>query len=394
MIADETDVSLSVDERIALFNISDKHVKQGGILVTSYNLHSSDNDLASLKFLIQQFAPEMSDTQKSEFILELKDLACVLLSKHPDLKQALDKAIADNTPKSFFSLFEGEALQSKTFDTLIAVSCRNFVYGGDSRLQHNFVEFVIPKQAQNLVISCKNNLLYEPIKDVALNSSVRHDIWIKQPSSSFNLIELFGNVAYGLVDHNEIVPQSFFMNGATIDLSAPIFQNTVKLMKILPVGIGDILSHELGHGETPERILEVFQLLVACGFAIPVRGSKDAIVVENKPHLKLSGSYNPFLADIEITGKEVLLSSPIAGCPIAISAREALVMQALHKVGFATVVDYMLPILQRLSYTPFSYDILGTADSVSEDLARNMVVNTVQSNLIEWYAYALMHTED
>ncbi|MCL2474265.1 MAG: methyltransferase regulatory domain-containing protein [Alphaproteobacteria bacterium] len=394
MTADETVVPLSADDRIAIFNIADKCVKQGGIFVTAYNLYSGDSDLISLKFLIQQFAPEMTAAQKSEFLLELKDLACILLSKHPDLEKALDKAISDNSPQSFFFLFEGEAVQSKSFDTLVAASARNFVYGGDTRLQRNFVEFSVPKRAQNIVVSCKDNLLYEAIKDVALNSSARHDIWIKQPSSySSNLIELFGSCAYGLIDHNEIVPQSFLMNGTSIDLSSPIFQNITKIMKILPVGIGDVLSHELCHGETPERILEVFQLLVACGFAVPMRGSKEAIVIENKSSLKFSGPYNPFLAETEITGREVLLSSPVAGCPIVISAREALVMQALHRVGFATVIDYMLPVLQRLSYTPFSFDILGS-EAVSEDLARNMVISVVQSNLIEWYAYALMHTED
>lgn len=388
LVCDETETSLSAADHAALFDLAEKRLNPSGIFVTRYRAY--DRDDGSLRFLIQELAPEMGDSQKHDFLKEIKQLGSSYLSKHPDIEAKLDAAIVQNAPQTFFDLFQDGKANSGTFDTLVAASAKGFSFAGDAVLDLNFVELSIPQQAQDLIVSCRTSPFYEAIKDFALNRSTRADIWIHAPFDlSANPADLYGGFAYGTVLSREDIPSVYMTNGKTIDLSGSVYDKVINLMSIMPVGVGDMLAHPDTCDEQPEKILEALQLLVACGFAMPMRGMISEINSGSIAQPRFVGSYNRFLDKEDLSESEVLFASQVAGFGVTLPAREAFVMQALNRAGLVNSVSALMPELRRIANTPASMTIMN-ADEPTDELAHLMVLEVVGKSLPKWYAYALL----
>ncbi|MDR3423571.1 MAG: methyltransferase regulatory domain-containing protein [Alphaproteobacteria bacterium] len=388
LCCDESAAVLSTDERKALFTLAQKRLNPGGLFVTSYRAY--DREDGALRFLVQELTPEMNAAQKQEFLSEIKQLGARYLARRPDLADALDKAIADKNPQAFFALFDGASAVSTTFNTLVAARTHGLSYAGDATLVSNYVELAVPAQAQDLVVSCRAHPLYEPIKDLALDRAARSDIWIKEPvSTSASAAELFGGFAYGLVVPAEQVPPAFAAQGKVIDLSGELYAKIISLMSITPLGVGDILAHPAGQGEKPEKILEALQVLVACGFAIPMRGAMTLTNKSNINQPRLVGSFNRFLDRTALSDQDVLFASQVVGCGVALSARDAFVIQAVNRGGLDNSVSALMPELRRIANTQTSLSIIRAEEPTAE-IAHSLILDIVGKSLPQWYAYALL----
>jgi hypothetical protein len=80
-----------------------------------------------LRFLIAEYAPELSESQAKEFLAEIKKLGSAYFTDHPIARAALDKAIAAQEPSLFFEACGSEApCPSGAFDTMAALLPRGF----------------------------------------------------------------------------------------------------------------------------------------------------------------------------------------------------------------------------------------------------------------------------
>ncbi|MFA5041002.1 MAG: methyltransferase regulatory domain-containing protein, partial [Bdellovibrionales bacterium] len=388
LCCDESKEPLSAKERLALFDLAQKRLNPDGLFVTSYRAY--DREDGALRFLVQELAPEMDSEQKQDFLLEIKTLGSSFFDKRPDMAKALEKALAKRAPRDFFSLFDGATAASATFDSLLAAGSRGFIYAGDATLTSNYVELVIPQEAQDLIVSCRSSPFYEPIKDFTLDRMVRSDIWIKTPcEQSTSPAELFGGFAYGIVVPREQIPPAFAVKGKMIDLSGPLYDKLLDLMALMPVGVGDVLAHPSGKGENPEKILEAFQILVACGFASPMRGLLTANKGTSVTQPRFVGNFNMFLDKTNLTDQDVLLASHVAGCGVVLPARDVFVMQAVNRAGLNDSVTALMPELQRIANTPAAWTVIKAEEPTAE-LAHAMIVDVVGKSLPQWYAYALL----
>ncbi|MFA4994265.1 MAG: methyltransferase regulatory domain-containing protein [Bdellovibrionales bacterium] len=388
LCCDESVTPLIASERSALFDLAQKRLNPGGLFVSSYRAY--DREDGALRFLVQELAPEMDSEQKQDFLTEIKTLGSTYFARHSDTAKALDQAIAKNAPRDFFSLYDGTAATSKTFDTMVAAGSHGLLYAGDAILASNYVELAIPHEAQDLVVSCRNSPLYEPIKDFTLDRAVRQDIWIKAPcEQSVSPAELFGGFAYGIVLPREQIPTAYTAKGKTIDLSSPLYDKLLNLMVLMPIGVGDVLVYPSCRGEEPEKILEAFQLLVACGFASPMRGVMTSNNNSDVSQSRLVGNYNRFLDKTSLTDQDVLFASQVTGCGVVLPAREAFVMQAINRVGLNDSVAALMMELQRIAHTPAALSIIETEEPTAE-IAHAMIIDIVGKSLPQWYAYALL----
>ena len=105
---------------------------------------------------------------------------------------------------------------------------------------------------------------------------------------------------------------------------------------------------------------------------------------------RLTGSFNQYLDKTQITGSEIWMASPVAGSAVAVSARDALVMQALNRVGLANSVSALLPELERLAKDPASAARVMDMAEPTPEMATNMIKDTVAQSIIQWYAYGLL----
>ncbi|MDE2029958.1 MAG: methyltransferase regulatory domain-containing protein [Alphaproteobacteria bacterium] len=391
LCCDESVEALPADERAALFDLAQKRLNDGGLFATSYRAYGHDG--GALRFLAHEMAPEMDAEQKLEFLLELKKLGAAWLARHPDTDAALKAAIAKGDADAFLSPYAAEPAPSATFDTLVAMGSRGLAYAGDALLTSNYVELAVPTEAQELVVKCRNHMLYEPIKDLALDRMVRSDIWVKAPfDMTGELAELFGGFAYGITVPREDIPPAFAAQGKVIDLSAPLYDRLIGLMTTLPMGIGDFLSHPDGQSEDPAKIVEAINILVACGVASPMRGLRDLRGQHNIGNVaqpRLLGNFNRYLDKTNVGEADIWLASPVMGCGIEVSPRDALVMQALNRAGLANSVSALMPELRRIAETPDAKTLLPEGAPTAEG-AQKLIQDTVGKSLPQWYAYGLL----
>ena len=388
LCCDESAAALPAKERAALFDLAQKRLNGGGLFVTSYRAY--DREDGALRFLVRELAPEMNQDQKQELLLEIKKLATTYLARHPDIAAKLKDAIVKGAPDAFFALFANETASSGAFDTLVAMGARGLAYAGDAHLTSNYVELAVPAEAQELVVKCRSHVLYEPIKDLALDRSLRSDIWVHAPfTQTANTTELFGGFAYGITVARDEIPSAVAAQGKVIDLSAPLYGKLIDLMSVLPMGIGDFMSHVSGQGEKPEKIIEAVQILVAVGIANPMRGKRALTNTGSVAQPRFVGSFNRYIDKTSVTGDDIWVSSPVMGCGVKISARDALVMQALNRAGLANSVSALIPELRRIAEMPNGKTMLSAAEPTPE-MAQALVRDVVGKSLPQWYAYGLL----
>ena len=388
LCCDESADALTVSERAALFDFAAKALKPGGLFVFTYHPIADETD--GLRFLVHEFAPEMSPAQACEFLLEVKKLGTSFFKQHSDLAAKLDQAIIRNMPDEFFSLFDKDDASSKTFNTIVELGPRGFAYCGDSSISANYVELSVPVEAQEIIVSCRKNPLYEVLKDFAQNRNIRSDIWCRQPANtSTDSAQLFGGFSYGITLPRAQLPEHIEIGRNKVSLTSPLYTKLIDLMSLMPVSIGDILAHPDGKAFKTDDIVGAVQILVACGLARPMRGLYRLGNADNVSQPRLVGAFNRHLENVSLSDISVSLASPALGDAMAIPLRDALVMQALNRVGLADSVSALLPELQRLAQSPSQASRAMDSEPTAES-ARQMIEDAVSQSIVQWYAYGLL----
>jgi hypothetical protein len=389
LVCDESENTLHAGERNALFGLAEKLVIVSGLFHYSYRAY--DKEDGALRFLVNEMSPEMSATQASEFLLEVKKLGTTYLKGQPSVMAKLNDAIAKNMPDAFFDSYETAGARSATFDTIVAMRSRNLAYAGDAHVAANYIELSVPAAAQQIVLECRTNPLYEPVKDFALNRSVRSDIWCRMPATQTkNNEELFGGFSYGITRPRDAVPSEIEAHGKTIPLDSTLYRKLIDLMAMMPVSVGDFLSHADGKAFGASDVVGAIQILVACGIARPMRGLSTAHSSANITQPRLVGAFNRYLDKTPVTGGEMRVASSVLGDAMVLSARDALVMQAVYRAGLANSVDALLPELKRLAQNPVqAARIMDVAEPTSE-VAHHMIEEVLSKSMVQWYAYGIL----
>jgi len=389
LACDESQNGLTHVDRAALFDLAAAQLKAGGLFAYTYRAYTDPTD--ALRFLVREFAPEMNAEQAVDFLLEIKKLGHLYFPTHADLAAKLDQAIAKNLPDDFFALFDEGDARSASFDTMVAMRTRGLSFAGAGHIASNYIELSIPPEAQGIVIECRDNPLYEPLKDFSSLRSVRTDIWSKQPAEqSSDPAILFGGFVYGITAPENKVPEQVDVFGKTVDLSSPLYRTLIALMATQPVGIGDILQSEEGKNLKAAEIVSAVHILIALGIARPMRGAEDAGAIGNLAQPRFSGSFNRYISTQEVAGQSCPMASRVLGDVISVSPRDALVMQALNRAGLANSVSALLPELERLAKDPAaSARITDVAEPTAES-AHQMINDAVSQSMVQWYAYGLL----
>lgn len=381
--------SVSATDRTALFDLAAKLVMPGGIFTTTYR--TSDDEEGLLRFVVKELAPEMNAQQAIEFLDEIKKLGSAYFAKHIDHAMKLASAASHKMPDEFFSAFDQGESTSATFDTFLAMGARGFAYAGDGHISSNYLELSLPPEAQPIVLSCISHPLYEPLKDFSMNRLVRSDIWCRQPVvTTSNPAELFSGFSFGVPASRESIPSSIAAVGKTIQIDSPIYCKVLDLMTLLPISVGDFLAHPTGQNHTAQEALEAIQILVACGIAMPMRGQNTPAKFSALEQPRLCGNHNRYLDQTAINDASLYFASTVLGDACEISARDALVMQALDRVGLVKSISALLPELQRIANNPrLAAQIMDVAVP-TEETARQMIESTLNQSIIRWYAYGIL----
>lgn len=379
------------NDQEALFALAEKHLAPGGVFAYRYQAYRNADEI--LRFLVTEYAPELSPEQAQEFLTELKTLGASYFASHPIAATALEKAIANKTPESFFDTCGSDKpAQSGSFETLASLLPRGFAYAGDADIGSNYLELAAPSSTHETLMKCQDHLLYEPIKDFVLSRLIRNDIWVKLPAEqSLDKPTLFGFFTFGITSRPEKLPTKIASSGREIDLSTPLFTSLMALMCVLPLGVGDFLQHPSGKEYPPEDVLAAIQVLVAGGIAQPMKGRYEGVVSADISYPVWSNGFNAYLKETTIVESTVRLASPIVGGAVSLSAKDALVLQALSRVGLANLSGSLKPELERLALrNPALAAQIMDSPTPTDEAIHAIVTDVVKNGMVRWYAYGIL----
>ena len=370
---------------------AEKTVRAGGLAAYAYRAYPNADE--TLRFVVNEFAPEMDAMQAKVFIQEVKDLGELYFKEHPFSAASLDTALKQGMPDRFFATCDdGGPAKSGTFDTMVSMVSHGFSYVGDSDISRNYMELMTPPSAHKILIDARTNLLYETLKDFATQKLDRCDVWCRTPvEQTTNMVALYGDMTFGITMPVEQIPTEMKTTGGkVVDLRLAPFPAMIKLMATMPISVGDFLGHEAGKMIAPADAVGAIQILVALSVASPMRssymGQKKAVTAQPE----WATGFNSYLNDNPVTEAEVLMASPVVGGAVRVPARDALVMQAINRVGMQDSVSALLPELLRVSRDPkLAHQIMDVAEPTAET-AYNMILDVVNRSMIQWYAYGLL----
>jgi hypothetical protein len=379
-------------ERETLFAMAQEHLAAGGLLATSYRAVKNADE--TLRFLIAEYAPELSESQAIEFLDELKTLGSLYFADHPIARDALEKAITTQDPTSFFKTCGDTAnARSAAFETMSGLLPRGFSFIGDADFSANYLEMAAPTSSHETLSKCREHLLYEPIKDFVLQRLIRHDVWVKRPvQQTADLADLFGHFTFGITTPRERVPTSMTApSGCVISFASPLFVRLIDLMATLPLSIGDFLGHPAGHGMDPDEVVAAIHVLIACGIAQPMRGRYEGKSSAEMRRPAWATAFNNYLTETTISESNVRLASPIVGGAITLTARDALVLQAINRVGLSDSAGALQPELKKLiAKNPALAAQVMEAVDPTDEIVNNIISSVVTNGLVRWYAYGLL----
>ena len=370
--------------------LADLLTAPGGLFVCRYAPFATPEE--SLRFMVAEFGPELPSEQHAEFLHEIKQLGQTYFSKHPQQALALNQALGMQQPEKFLQDFGGGKTTSSTLAMIVGLTPHHFGFVGDAAVAANYLEMMVPAEAQEMLYGLREHLLYEIIKDFASARAYRTDIWVKpQVKLTDNLAQLFGGFYYGLADIGVPLQKNVSVSGKNVDLSTPIVARLLELMRMMPITIGDFLAHESGQEFKPTETVMAVQILVACGVIAPMRGSFSGMGQADHHYPRLAGQYNQQLRGMVIDGACALLASPVAGRPLRLELSEALVLQAVDRVGFAESADSLMAELLRISSNPAQANLVFSGGkNPAPEFAENLIREVCTANMLGWYALGII----
>ncbi|MBI1273640.1 MAG: hypothetical protein GC131_06115 [Alphaproteobacteria bacterium] len=393
LCCDDTALSLTDADREALFTLSAATLGPQGLFACRYRPFARQDE--SLRYLINVLEPLLEESQKMEFVQELQALGGRYFARVPAARALLDKALAEGKPEHLLESATG-AVVSATMGTMQALLPRQMMYVGDASIASNYMDLSTPEAAHALLLKMKDSVMYEPAKDFAADRSSRTDIWCPLAAAlTGNPAALFNGFFFGSPAPGDAIPPRITVNGRTYDLTTPLHARLIKLMRIMPITIGDFLHHEdsrdaAGQLFAPMDVVAAVHLLVALGVATPMRATYTGYTDADYGRPCLAGPFNRAFWRDGTGARARLAASTVTGRAIRMDAREALVLQALTAGGFEGSAHVLLPALQKLASDPTqSMAVLG-GQMPDEDVAANLISDVCERDLVGWYAFGVL----
>ncbi|MCL2468678.1 MAG: methyltransferase regulatory domain-containing protein [Alphaproteobacteria bacterium] len=386
-----TDKLMTAEQRSSMMTLAETHLAPSGLFCCRYLAYASADD--TLRFLLSEYRADLGTAQTATFLADIKNLGTLYFADHPQARQALDRAIATSDANVLFTATgTSTKAHSETFELMKELLPRNFAFAGDAEIARNYLEMVAPTAAQTVLVKTRDQLLYEPIKDFALQKLIRNDIWVRLPANqSLNMPDLCNPFTFGILTARAQVPQSVTTHNGTIPINTPLFTRLIDMMTDMPIGVGDFLTTALGVGMNPSDVVSAMRFLVAANIAQPMRGRFTGTIALNPTNPQWASAFNDYLTHAPINNTQVRVASSIVGESILLGARDALVLQAISRAGLAQSSGILRPELQRLlSANPSLTAQITDSRTITDDVISNILTSTLNNNATKWYTYGIL----
>lgn len=369
-------------------------IRAGGVMAYRYNaMAGGDPSTTLFKNVLRSLLDETPSADES-FARDVRLLGIHYFLANPDKASAFDDALKQG--KGVAWLKENAATQSepvKTLDVGASLSAHGMTFLGSAAISGNYLELSTPEGAHLALGARRQSKLYEALKDLAMHTNERIDIWGKEPlQRTENMINLFGGFTFGTIESPERVARTVTFQGKMISFMGPLYDSILSLATVMPVTMGDLVHHETMKDVDSMTVLNSVQLLVACGILQPMRASFDDSIDMDNP--KLVGSYNQSLRTQRLELQDYVFASSVIGRPVSFPAMQTLVVQALDKGGLQNIAALLSDELMRLSGHPYLRPLGLSEPEKAVAEALRQIENAFNQSMVRWFSLGILHNDE
>ena len=332
---------VSPEKRAAIARFANAKLKPGGILYVSYNTlpgWSSVEPLRQLLLLPTAGRSDLSSTERGKRGLELaqafEKAGALYFQRNPAAIEMLR-----TMERAGFLYLSHEYLHEYWVPMYFArvaweMAASGLAFGAVLPLFMNFRDTAIPEGTEKLLASVTDRVMFESLKDYAVNEFFRRDLYVRgagarDPATTTAFLDA---TVWGSLANVAPTVRAITLPERTVDLAGATFDAIFDVLVAGGATVAQIVertahSHDdVRHAIT--RMLIAEQILPFSTPTAPRTTSSDG-----RGRYTIPSPYNQRMVKHLSSDSPTLLASPVVGTALTISALEALALRMVTEVA-------------------------------------------------------------
>ncbi len=281
---------ISKENQNIIVKIIHKFLKPNGILYCSYMSHPGATGLSSIQKLMFEMSRNLSGdsatkaAQSLNLVTTISKTNAGLFNQIPSLKQNILELAQDEMNYIAHDFLSEHWQPQHSADMIRLFGKIGLNYIASANIIENLNGLTLPPEIQNILKALPLKTLQETVKDIALNTLQRQDVYIKE-RRLLNKIELesvYSNLRFGLLPNAPVgkdLKKDLKLN--RIKDAIQFFEKILVLLSEQDTSIIQ-LSEKLDQSLTFRQLTDMMLVLVWAGYIHPLRSDHFIAIDEQK----------------------------------------------------------------------------------------------------------------
>jgi SAM-dependent methyltransferase len=335
---------ISPAKRRALVTFAGARLKPGGLLFVSYNALPGWAAVEPLRRLMVEGSAGEGDTldrarRGVALARMLADVQAGYFTQNPITQTMLETLSKAGLPYVVHEYFQPHWHAMYVSDLAREMAEGDLHFVGQLPLYLNYGDLSVPPAAMKLLAGVKDRLVFESLKDYALNEFFRRDVYVKGSAGhAAGATEAYlDTTPFGTLVPPSRIQRSVRLPHYTVEFDGPIFDALLATVAEQPAsalelaGRPDLAAFDLA------RIRETLSCLLLGDDVGPMHPATLAVAPAPRGRLCVPSAYNRMILAQDLgTESVVVLAAPAAGTGLVSSGSDLAALRALTGVAAAS----------------------------------------------------------
>jgi SAM-dependent methyltransferase len=322
---------ISPAKRKALLAFAQARLKPGGLLYVSYNALPGWAAAEPLRRLMVDGSAGGGDSMLERarrgvlLAKQLSDADAGYFKSNPAARMMLETMTSSGLPYVVHEYFTPHWHPMYFVDVAREMAAHGLYYVGQLPLHLNYGDLALRRALAELLKGVKDRIVFESLKDYALNEFFRREVYVKGTASrAASETETFlDGTPFGTLVEAAELPREVRLPHYTIKLDAPLFDTLLPALAERPTALAELARLPALASVGAARLREAALHLLLGSVIAPMTGSAP-------PAGTAPSAYNRMVLGQELTADGVVvLAAPVAGTGVVVSGLEAAAIQLL-----------------------------------------------------------------
>ena len=332
---------VSQAKRKAFVEVCARKLAPGGLLYVGYNALPGWAALSPLRRLIQDGASTVNGDALEKagrglaLAKVLRDAGTGYFESNPIAKQMVDTMAKVGLPYVVHEYLQPHWHPMYFADVAREMEESDLHFVGQLPLHLNYRNLSLGAVLVELTKDVTDRLVYESLKDFALNELFRRDVYVKGPVMRTDSMarDYLNENLFGSFRTHDRAKRQLPLPFTTLDLTGPVYDALISALGERTSTVSELLRMPALHGVSAEQLRESLLYLLMADMAFPMREpSRPAGTADSGVH-RFVLPYNRMVVKQRLTTKTpTVLAVPAAGAGLPISMIEAVCLRMVTEV--------------------------------------------------------------